>query len=358
MSDCTCGKMADFHREGCPVGIEQTRWAAVSKPEPVLQPISERALILVAALNAIADPSNPDSTSMCECEHDDENCCVEADYYCPQCIASVALLKFGKWKVTAPEPVPPEQWILEAAKEGQIMGVTNLTEGIQRHYAPVAAAHAQRIEKLIDGVVEHQKHRDAWRGYAYGTRDKPQDFLAGNMVDRPLTFLEINAINLDAAEVALTAAKARIEELDAALDLANIDFNHLRTCTHPPYPPLNNRGRWMGEARGEYSLQYDFRGDKACTKRKVKPSTFAAKEEAVQRLCEVVRELDKVFVDWDVLPTATLEPNCALRWLRWKPPGRGSRWQSFRESGRRSYMRTAPLIELASGYPSNTTRSR
>ena len=53
---------------------------------------------------------------------------------------------------------------------------------------------------MKDDLVDMQKHRDAWRGYAYGLRDKPQDFLDGNMVDRPMTFLEINAERLAKAE--------------------------------------------------------------------------------------------------------------------------------------------------------------
>jgi hypothetical protein len=58
-------------------------------------------------------------------------------------------------------------------------------------------------------LVDMQKHRDAWRGYAYGIKDKPSDFLDGNMVNRPMTFLEINAELLGKAE----AEQNRLREL-------------------------------------------------------------------------------------------------------------------------------------------------
>lgn len=49
-----------------------------------------------------------------------------------------------------------------------------------------------RIEQAHAGLVEMQKHRDTWRGYAYGRRSKPTDFLDGNMVeeDRGPTAIE------------------------------------------------------------------------------------------------------------------------------------------------------------------------
>jgi len=42
----------------------------------------------------------------------------------------------------------------------------------------------------LDAYVELQKHRDHWRGYAYGKRGKPRDFLDGNMSPRPETKIE------------------------------------------------------------------------------------------------------------------------------------------------------------------------
>ena len=54
--------------------------------------------------------------------------------------------------------------------------------------------------EVLNDIARMQKHRDAWRGYAYGIKDKPQDFIDGNMVDRPMTLLEINAERLAKAE--------------------------------------------------------------------------------------------------------------------------------------------------------------
>ena len=70
--------------------------------------------------------------------------------------------------------------------------------------------------------VEMQRHRDAWRKYAYGRGERPQDFLDGNMVpsDRGMTRIEeleaASIIDFDARDRYLT----RIEELERDLHLA------------------------------------------------------------------------------------------------------------------------------------------
>jgi chromosome segregation ATPase len=68
-----------------------------------------------------------------------------------------------------------------------------------------ALARAERAEV---GLVDMQRHRDAWRGYAYGKRERPRDFLDGNMVpeDRGDTVAD-----------QLTTAQARVRELEGAL---------------------------------------------------------------------------------------------------------------------------------------------
>ena len=45
------------------------------------------------------------------------------------------------------------------------------------------------IEREQNAYVELQKHRDHWRGYAYGKRDKPPDFL-GALVNCEQTEIE------------------------------------------------------------------------------------------------------------------------------------------------------------------------
>jgi hypothetical protein len=62
--------------------------------------------------------------------------------------------------------------------------------------AQLAAVEAERDQLQVrlnaaqEGAMRLQQHRDAWRGYAYGKRAKPDDFLDGNMVDRPQTVLD------------------------------------------------------------------------------------------------------------------------------------------------------------------------
>lgn len=55
-------------------------------------------------------------------------------------------------------------------------------------YEPLKA----RLAEAQEASVELQRHRDHWRGYAYGKRDRPLDFLDGNLVDadRPQTMVE------------------------------------------------------------------------------------------------------------------------------------------------------------------------
>lgn len=62
-------------------------------------------------------------------------------------------------------------------------------------------------EKCGDQLVEMQRHRDAWRGYAYGRRERPRDYLDGDMLadDQGLSI-----------EERITAAEARGREAERA----------------------------------------------------------------------------------------------------------------------------------------------
>lgn len=53
-------------------------------------PPSEREVRLEEALKKIMDGGAAVGDT-CGCEHDNENCCVRAGYYCHTCIAAVAL---------------------------------------------------------------------------------------------------------------------------------------------------------------------------------------------------------------------------------------------------------------------------
>jgi hypothetical protein len=70
---------------------------------------------------------------------------------------------------------------------------------------------------MSEDLSKMQQHRDAWRGYAYGIRNKPTDYIDGNMVDRPMTFLEINAERLGLAE-------AKLREFDIEWDGKQYSF--------------------------------------------------------------------------------------------------------------------------------------
>jgi hypothetical protein len=67
--------------------------------------------------------------------------------------------------------------------------LTHRAEEAEQQLSTLRALVAQRTE----GLADLQKHRDAWRGYAYGTHGKPQDFLDGDMAPRPHTMIEMAA---------------------------------------------------------------------------------------------------------------------------------------------------------------------
>ena len=60
-----------------------------------------------------------------------------------------------------------------------------------------------------DGLMRMQRHRDAWRGYAYGKYEKPEDFLDGNMVDRQPT--EIDRLQAELANLKAQLAEVRMQ---------------------------------------------------------------------------------------------------------------------------------------------------
>ena len=65
--------------------------------------------------------------------------------------------------------------------------------------------------------VEMQRHRDAWRKYAYGRGERPQDFLDGNMVpsERGLTRIEELERILDDT-IGIDNISFTTEQIDAA----------------------------------------------------------------------------------------------------------------------------------------------
>lgn len=53
-----------------------------------------------------------------------------------------------------------------------------------------ATTVTRRRDEIAQGLADIQRHRDAWRRYAYTGESKPSDFLDGNQVDRTQTFIE------------------------------------------------------------------------------------------------------------------------------------------------------------------------
>ena len=70
-------------------------------------------------------------------------------------------------------------------------------------------------ESILDGLVEHQKHRDAWRRYAYGKGERPADFLSGSSSDEPT---EIDRL------------AARVKQLEILYDLSKTNEGRLLSC--------------------------------------------------------------------------------------------------------------------------------
>jgi hypothetical protein len=64
--------------------------------------LTERLDVLQKALQRISQGQLNTPFAICNCTHDDENCCEKVGEWCPQCIAAAALL-------TAPVAPPPRR---------------------------------------------------------------------------------------------------------------------------------------------------------------------------------------------------------------------------------------------------------
>lgn len=69
-------------------------------------------------------------------------------------------------------------------------------------------------DRNVRDATEFQRHRDHWRGYAYGRRDRPPDFLSFPVNTDPT---EIDRLRAD-----LTAARSELER--ARADSARVDW--------------------------------------------------------------------------------------------------------------------------------------
>lgn len=111
----------------------------------------------------------------------------------------------------------------------------------------------KRLEKWIDDLQSAMYINCVYCGHRYGpdTKTPMRSTLEAHILSCP--------------KHPLSAMKRRAELLDLALDLANLDFNHLRSIPAVGLLPLNNRGRWLGIATGDDPLEHAFRGHKAGT---------------------------------------------------------------------------------------------
>ena len=91
--------------------------------------------------------------------------------------------------------------------------LANSYEGLKQGANKIGDLY-KRIEDANNHHVEMQRHRDAWRKYAYGRGERPQDFLDGNMVpsDRgPTRIEELERIMKDVSFVPIQ--KKQIDEM-------------------------------------------------------------------------------------------------------------------------------------------------
>jgi hypothetical protein len=74
-------------------------WAAA--PEDIcfllaqLKQSEARVVRMEGALRKIAYPEKPGNYVICECKHDDKDCCAVVDYHCPECIAGRVLVELA-----------------------------------------------------------------------------------------------------------------------------------------------------------------------------------------------------------------------------------------------------------------------
>ena len=104
-----------------------------------------------------------------------------------------------------------EEANIMADLERQLAEAKAREDGLKSQLAKVSALMSTRT----DGLASIQRHRDRWRGYAYGKNSKPQDFLDGNIVNRPMTRIEH-------ASAMLATVRPQLKEADGKL-LAVVD---------------------------------------------------------------------------------------------------------------------------------------
>lgn len=98
-----------------------------------------------------------------------------------------------------------------------------------------------------DSLVEMQKHRDAWRGYAYGRQPRPQDFLDGNMVES-----DRGPTRIEQLEAAIAVMQGERDALQQQAEIHAQEARSQRATVHEIYQiATQNRGEpgdWNGAA--------------------------------------------------------------------------------------------------------------
>jgi len=99
----------------------------------------------------------------------------------------------AQYKIGLNGQIPPGTYVTWQAYDALVERLVVVEKERDELTRLLAQNHSIAVEKLAKAETAHvtmQQHRDAWRSYAYGKRDKPSDFLDGNLVDRPPTQLE------------------------------------------------------------------------------------------------------------------------------------------------------------------------
>ncbi len=123
---------------------------------------------------------------------------------------------------------PPDVAALEAERTSLIeqLGSMGLLDMKQEQEIAALLARAEKAERNHERL---QRHRDQWREYAYGSREKPHDFLDGDKVDRQPTRIEaleaenaeLKAINV---EPGISLGQAREWKRELAEERARLDW--------------------------------------------------------------------------------------------------------------------------------------
>lgn len=138
---------------------------------------------------------------------------------------------------------PPRDpaWLVQAQAWLHARGITvrddaPIVDQLATLLAAVDTAAREKWDNQVVRLAEMQHHRDAWRGYAYGRRERPQDYLDGGMMPDDQgpsiesRIAEAEARGREAGRAAINAANRLRQHVEAILRRPSCDIDCSSNC--------------------------------------------------------------------------------------------------------------------------------